>query len=77
MLSAEPKGLLVVTSSRTRRFGVVLRAEPKDLLETAADAAEGGRDTRVLGDPMDLIRCQSYLAKHGEHTVQQDTNMAL
>ena len=57
---------------------MVLRTEPEDLLETAAVAAEGGRDTRVLGDPMDLIRCQSYLAaKHGEHTVQQDTNMAL
>ena len=56
---------------------MVLRTEPEDLLETAAVAAEGVRDTRVLGDPMDLIRCQSYLAKHGEHTVQQDTNMAL
>ncbi len=53
---------------------MVLRAEPEDLLGTVADAAEGGRDTRVLGDPMDLIRCQSYLAKHGEHTVQQGTN---
>ncbi len=42
---------------------------PIDLLETA-DAAQGGRDTRVLGDPMDLIRCQSYLAKHSEHTVR-------
>ncbi len=49
----------------------MLWAEPKEMLETAADSAEGGRDTR---DPMDLIRCQSYLAKHGEHTVQQDTN---
>ena len=39
--------------------------DPKDLRGTAAVAAEGGRDTRVLGDPMDLIRCQSYLAKHG------------
>ncbi len=56
---------------------MVLWAESKDLSETAAVAAEGGRDTRVLGDLMDLIRCQSYLAKHGEHTVQQDTNMAL
>ena len=32
---------------------------------TAVAVAEGGRDTCVLGDPMDLIRCQSYLAKHG------------
>ena len=39
--------------------------DPKDLRGTAAAAAEGGRDTRVLGDPMDLIRCQSYLAEHG------------
>ncbi len=28
----------------------------KDLLETAADAAEGGRGARVLGDPTNLIR---------------------
>ncbi len=47
------------------------------LVGTAAVAAEGGRDTRVLGDPMNPIRRQSYLAKHNEHTVQQDTNMAL
>ncbi len=63
----------------------MLKAEPKDLWcfgqnpktcwkLAAADSAEGGRDTRVLGDPMDLIRRQSYMAKHGEHTVQQDTN---
>ncbi len=38
--------------------------DPKDLLGTAAAAAEGGRDTGVLDDPMDLIRCNSYLAKH-------------
>ena len=43
----------------------LLWAEPRDLSGTAAAAAEGGRDTRVLGDPMDLIRCQNYLAKHG------------
>jgi hypothetical protein len=53
---------------------VVLWAELKDLLKTASDAAEGVKDTRFLGDPMDLIRCQSYLAKHGEHAVQQGTN---
>ncbi len=53
---------------------MVLSAEPEDLLETAADAAEEGRDTRFHGGPMDLIRSQSYLAKHGEHTVQQGTN---
>ena len=32
------------------------------MLETETAVAEGGRDTRVLGDPMDLIRCQNYLA---------------
>ena len=40
----------------------MLWAEPEDLLETDVAVAEGGRDTRVLGDPMDLIRCQNYLA---------------
>ena len=41
----------------------MLWAEPEDLLETEVAVAEGGRDTRVLGDPMDLIRCQNYLAE--------------
>ncbi len=41
----------------------VLCAEPEDLLETEVAVVEGGRDTRVLGDPMDLIRCQNYLAE--------------
>jgi hypothetical protein len=37
------------------------RQSPEDLLGTAAAAAEGGRrDTRVLGYPMDLFRCQEY-----------------
>jgi hypothetical protein len=48
----------------------VLWAEPEDLLETGVAVAEGGRDTRVLGDPMDLIRCQNYLA---EPTVANST----
>ena len=48
----------------------LLWAEPRDLFGTAAAAAEGGRDTRVLGDPMDLIRCQNYLA---EPTVANST----
>jgi hypothetical protein len=40
---------------------------------TAAAAAEGGRDTRVLGDPMDLIRWQNYLAQYsGTQYAQQD-----
>ena len=47
---------------RARRLEL-LWAEPEDLLETEVAAAEGGRDTRVLGDPMDLIRCQNYLAE--------------
>ncbi len=47
---------------RARRLEV-LWAEPEDLLETEVAVAEGGRDTRVLGDPMDLIRCQNYLAE--------------
>jgi hypothetical protein len=41
----------------------VLWAEPEDLLETEVAVAEGDRDMRVLGDPMDLIRCQNYLAE--------------
>ena len=49
----------------------MLWAEPEDLLETEVAAAEGGRDTRVLGDPMDLIRCQNYLA---EPTVANSTH---
>jgi hypothetical protein len=49
----------------------VLWAEPEDLLETGVAVAEGGRDTRVLGDPMDLIRCQNYLA---EPTVTNSTH---
>ncbi len=46
---------------------MVLWAGPERLVKLlqSAVATEGGRDTRVLGDPMDLIRCQSYLAKHG------------
>ena len=48
----------------------MLWAEPEDLLETGVAVAEGGRDTRVLGDPMDLIRCQNYLA---EPTVANST----
>ena len=40
------------------------------MFETAVAVAEGGRDTRVLGDPMDLIRCQNYLA---EPTVANST----
>ena len=50
----------------------MLWAEPEDLLETEVAVAEGGRDTRVLGDPMDLIliRCQNYLA---EPTVANST----
>ena len=48
----------------------MLWAEPEDLLETGVAVAEGGRDTRVLGDPMDLIRCQNYLA---EPTVTNST----
>ncbi len=47
---------------RARRLEV-LWTEPEDLLETEVAFAEGGRDTRVLGDPMDLIRCQNYLAE--------------
>jgi hypothetical protein len=47
---------------RARRLEL-LWAEPEDLLETEVAVAEGGRDTRVLGDPMDLIRCQNYLAE--------------
>ena len=43
---------------------------------TAAAAAEGGRDTRVLGDPMDLIRCQKLPGKAQWHTVQTSTNLA-
>ncbi len=35
-----------------------------------------GRDTRVLGDPMDLIRCQNYLAlptvTNSKRSVRQD-----
>ena len=41
------------------------------MLETEVAVAEGGRDTRVLGDPMDLIRCQNYLA---EPTVTNSTH---
>ena len=51
-----------VALGRARRLEV-LWAEPEDLLETEVAVAEGGRDTRVLGDPMDLIRCQNYLAE--------------
>ncbi len=40
----------------------MLWTEPEDLLETGVAVAEGDRDTRVLGDPMDLIRYQNYLA---------------
>ncbi len=47
---------------------------PKDLFGTAAAAAEGGRDTRVLGDPMDLIRCRKLPGKAQWHTVQTSTN---
>ncbi len=47
---------------------------PKDLFGTAAAAAEGGRDTRVLGDPMDLIRRQKLPGKAQRHTVQTSTN---
>ncbi len=47
---------------RARRLEV-LWAEPEDLLETEVAVAEGGRDTRVLGDRMDLIRCQNYQAE--------------
>ena len=63
MLQAEPERLWLLWTEPERLgcFG----QSPKDLFGTAAAAAEGGRDTRVLGDPMDLIRCQSYLAKHG------------
>ena len=62
----------------------MLWAEPEDLLGTGVAAAEGGRDTRVLGDPMDLIRCQNYLAlptvtnstqqdkRHCKKSVRQD-----
>ena len=39
-------------------------------METEVAVAEGGRDTRVLGDPMDLIRFQNYLA---EPTVANST----
>ena len=46
----------------------MLWAEPEDLLETEVAVAEGGRDTRVLGDPM--VRCQNYLA---EPTVANST----
>ena len=49
----------------------MLWAEPEDLLGTGVAVAEGGRDTRVLDDPMDLIRCQNYLA---EHTVTNSTH---
>ena len=54
---------------RARRLEL-LWAEPEDLLETEVAVAEGGRDPRVLGDPMDLIRCQNYLA---EPTVANST----
>ncbi len=54
---------------RARRLEL-LWAEPEDLLETEVAVAEGGRGTRVLGDPMDLIRCQNYLA---EPTVANST----
>ena len=63
----------------------MLWAEPEDLLGTGVAVAEGGRDTRVLGDPMDLIRCQNYLAlptvtnsthkqdkRHCKRSVRQD-----
>ena len=63
----------------------MLWAEPEDLLGTGVAVAEGGRDTRVLDDPMDLIRCQNYLAeptvtnsthkqdkRHCERSVRQD-----
>ena len=49
----------------------MLWAKPEDLLETEVTVAEGGRDTRVLGDPMDLIRCRNYLA---EPTVTNGTH---
>ena len=52
----------------------LLWAEPRDLFGTAAAAAEGGRDTRVLGDPMDLIRCQKLPGKAQWHTVRTSTN---
>jgi hypothetical protein len=51
-----------VALDRARRLEVFW-TEPEDLLETEVAVAEGGRDTRVLGDPMDLIRCQNYLAE--------------
>ena len=41
------------------------------MLETEVAVAEGGRDTRVLGDSMVLIRCQNYLA---EPTVANSTH---
>ena len=41
------------------------------MLGTEVAVAAGGRDTRVLGDPMDLIRCQNYLA---EPTVTNSTH---
>jgi hypothetical protein len=43
-------------------------------LGTAAAAAEGGRNTRVLGDPMVLIRCKKLPGKAQWHTVQTSTN---
>jgi hypothetical protein len=63
-------GLLWTESERLE----LLWAEPRDLCGTAAAAAEGGRDTRVLGDPMDLIRCQKLPGKAQWHTVQTSTN---
>ena len=50
----------MVLWTEPERFEVLL-AERKRLV---AAAAEGGRNTGVLGDPTDLIRCQDYLAKH-------------
>ena len=44
------------------------------MLGTAAVAAEGGRDTRVLGDPMDLIRCQNKLPGKARWHVARSTN---
>ena len=58
LLWAGPEDLVAL--GRTRR-----------LVVTAVAVAEGGRDTRILGDPMDLIRCQNYLA---EPTVANSTH---
>ena len=67
---SERLGLLWTESERLE----LLWAEPRDLCgPAAAAAAEGGRDTRVLGDPMDLIRCQKLPGKAQGHTAQTST----